>query len=189
MYFTLSELWVLASHFYITKLKTLKRLNHMKKAPADFCSMSAICRRLLFNAKSFHCGFSPPFFPQNVWYWHSISFQEEVEGTVLSLFDLYDKRSEIDPDCPLLLRQKHVLFLKKNLIHLPESFQVCSKKGKFLWFDYSWWLNHFYFQCLDSSRPWLAYWALHSLALLEETLDSEDYSKISVFLSKYVHAH
>lgn len=50
--------------------------------------------------------------------------QEEVEGSVLSLFDLYDKRSEIDPDCPLLLRQKHVGFLKKNLIHLPAGFQV-----------------------------------------------------------------
>lgn len=87
--------------------------------------------------------------------------QEEVERSVLTQFDLFEKRAEVDEDCPLLLRQKHANVLKKSLTHLPQSFQ-----------------------CLDSSRPWLVYWALHSLALLEEQLEEEDYTKITGFLAK-----
>ncbi|KAL6433912.1 hypothetical protein ACFW04_005849 [Cataglyphis niger] len=39
-------------------------------------------------------------------------------------------------------------------------------------------------QCLDSSRPWLCFWILHSLAILEDRLENEEYSKIAGFLAK-----
>lgn len=60
-----------------------------------------------------------------------------------------------------LTRHKHVAFLKNSLIHLDESYE-----------------------CLDSSRPWLCYWILHSLQILGETLEAEEYSKIAGFLGK-----
>ncbi|KAK3922613.1 Protein farnesyltransferase subunit beta, partial [Frankliniella fusca] len=87
--------------------------------------------------------------------------QEDVERTVLNQFEMFDKRAEVDIDCPLLLRQKHADYIKKSLIHLHQSYQ-----------------------CLDSSRPWLLYWSLHSLALLEESLADEDYSHIVGFLAR-----
>ncbi|XP_034250396.1 protein farnesyltransferase subunit beta [Thrips palmi] len=87
--------------------------------------------------------------------------QEQVERSVLTQYDIYDKRAEVDEECPVLLRQKHISFLKKSLTHLPGGFQ-----------------------CLDSSRPWLVYWNVHALALLEESLMSEDYSSLAGFLAK-----
>ena len=32
-------------------------------------------------------------------------------------------------------------------------------------------------QCLDASRPWLCYWILHSLELLDESLSDETVSQ------------
>ncbi|XP_076759305.1 farnesyl transferase beta subunit [Xylocopa sonorina] len=62
---------------------------------------------------------------------------------------------------PILTRQKHIAFLKKSLYHLSEPFQY-----------------------LDSSRPWLCYWNLHSLQILGERLEYDEYSKIIGFLAK-----
>ncbi|XP_071865943.1 farnesyl transferase beta subunit [Bombus fervidus] len=62
---------------------------------------------------------------------------------------------------PVLTRQKHIQFLKKSLFHLTEAYQ-----------------------CLDSSRPWLCYWSLHSLQILGERLEYDEYSKIIGFLAK-----
>lgn len=41
-----------------------------------------------------------------------------------------------------------------------------------------------FFQCLDSSRPWLCYWILHALHILGGTLDDKEYSNIASFLAK-----
>lgn len=62
---------------------------------------------------------------------------------------------------PLLTRQKHISVLKKSLIHLNEAYE-----------------------CLDCSRPWLCYWILHSLQILGERLEDEEYSNIAGFLRK-----
>ncbi|GFG37972.1 hypothetical protein Cfor_06620 [Coptotermes formosanus] len=87
--------------------------------------------------------------------------QMKVEESVEQLFDLFSKMVEIDLDAPTLLRLHHATFLKKSLTYLPNSYQ-----------------------CLDASRPWLCYWILHSLELLDETLVPEDISKIVQFLGK-----
>ncbi|XP_076164806.1 farnesyl transferase beta subunit [Ptiloglossa arizonensis] len=62
---------------------------------------------------------------------------------------------------PTLMRQKHIAMLKKSLTNLTQIHD-----------------------CLDSSRPWLCYWILHSLELLEERLEDFYYSKITGFLAK-----
>lgn len=40
----------------------------------------------------------------------------------------------------------------------------------------------FLFQCLDASHPWLCYWILHSLELLDEPLADDQISEY-VFLN------
>lgn len=79
------------------------------------------------------------------------------------------KQAEVESDVlklyklrtvPVLTRQKHISFLKKSLFRHSESYQ------------------------LDSSRPWLCYWILHSLQILGERLESSEYSKIVDFLGK-----
>lgn len=45
-------------------------------------------------------------------------------------------------------------------------------------------LDLFYVKGLDCSRPWLCYWILHSLHILGESLENEEYSKIAGFLAK-----
>lgn len=45
-------------------------------------------------------------------------------------------------------------------------------------------MKHLILQHLDSSRPWLCYWILHSLNILGERLDDEEYDKIVNFLTK-----
>ncbi|XP_053976993.1 protein farnesyltransferase subunit beta-like [Hylaeus volcanicus] len=62
---------------------------------------------------------------------------------------------------PILMRQKHIELLKRSLTHLSQPY------------------DH-----LDCSRSWLCYWILHSLEILGERLDDDDYSKIATFLAK-----
>jgi len=61
---------------------------------------------------------------------------------------------------PMLNRIKTIPFLKKGLRDLSEGYE-----------------------CLDASRPWLVYWILHSLELLEEPLSEEEKSSIVKFLA------
>lgn len=88
-------------------------------------------------------------------------FQIDVEESVEKLFDTFQQLSDLDPEQPRLFRNRHVSFLKKALSHLSTSYE-----------------------CLDASRPWLCYWILHSLELLNETLDAEDISIIAQFINK-----
>ena len=60
----------------------------------------------------------------------------------------------------MLNRLKTIPFLKKGLKDLSEGYE-----------------------CLDASRPWLVYWILHSLELLEEPLSEEEKSSIVKFLA------
>lgn len=62
---------------------------------------------------------------------------------------------------PKLNRDVHLSYLKKGLRHLSESYE-----------------------CLDASRPWLCYWVLHSLELLDYPISDDVVSQVSVFLSK-----
>ncbi|KAK7586034.1 hypothetical protein V9T40_003910 [Parthenolecanium corni] len=87
--------------------------------------------------------------------------QDKVEDVVDRLFNMFIKKSKIDPDAPLLLRKEHILYLKQSLTYLPAAYA-----------------------CLDSSRPWMCYWICHSLALLDYQLDSGMKSHIAKFLDK-----
>ena len=51
---------------------------------------------------------------------------------------------------PTLRRDKTVTFLLRGLKHLSDGFQ-----------------------CLDASRPWLVYWIIHSLELLNVSVQGE----------------
>ncbi|NXA40621.1 FNTB farnesyltransferase, partial [Eudromia elegans] len=61
----------------------------------------------------------------------------------------------------LLQREKHFHYLKRGLRQLTEAYE-----------------------CLDASRPWLCYWILHSLELLEEPVPEAVASDVCQFLSR-----
>uniref|UniRef100_A0A8C6UTN3 Protein farnesyltransferase subunit beta n=1 Tax=Neogobius melanostomus TaxID=47308 RepID=A0A8C6UTN3_9GOBI len=62
---------------------------------------------------------------------------------------------------PTLLREQHYQYLKKGLRHLSDAYE-----------------------CLDASRPWLCFWILHSLELLEEPIPTNIASDVCHFLSR-----
>ena len=78
-----------------------------------------------------------------------------MENSVNKLFEVFENI------LPQLIRNKHSAFLKSSLSHLSSSYQ-----------------------CLDAGRPWLCYWILHSLSLLDCTLEPQEISKIAQFLKK-----
>ena len=84
--------------------------------------------------------------------------QVKVEESVAKNYTAYLRVLDLNPDLPLL-RQKHVQYLKRGLQHLSEAYE-----------------------CLDASRPWLCYWILHSLQLLEEPIFPEEASQVAGFL-------
>lgn len=90
--------------------------------------------------------------------------QDEVEENCSKCFDAYKMRLKLDSTQPILNRAKHVTFLKKGLKNLSESYE-----------------------CLDASRPWLCYWILHSLALLEEPISEEVKDQVTDFLIRCQH--
>ncbi|KAK6635106.1 hypothetical protein RUM44_000355 [Polyplax serrata] len=81
--------------------------------------------------------------------------QMKVESSVHKLFEIFENIP------PQLIRAKHSSFLKSSLSHLS-----CS------------------YQCLDAGRPWLCYWILHSLDLLNNTLEQKEISKVADFLGR-----
>lgn len=87
--------------------------------------------------------------------------QQKVEESIEDIYDCFSNIAESDSDAPLLLRRQHENFLKTLLRRLPKAYQ-----------------------CLDSSRPWLCYWILHSLELLELTLEPELISNVAQFLAR-----
>ena len=71
-----------------------------------------------------------------------IKSREEYSESALS--DLAASGLLDDEYRPVLQRAKHVSYLRKGLSHLPAGYA-----------------------CLDASRPWLCYWIIHALALLD----------------------
>ncbi|KAJ7386804.1 hypothetical protein OS493_006833 [Desmophyllum pertusum] len=86
--------------------------------------------------------------------------QEKVEKSVSRNYSAYLRVSNLDPELPLF-RQKHIQYLKRGLHHLSEAYE-----------------------CLDSSRPWLCYWILHGMELLNATITPEEYSQTADFLKR-----
>ncbi|KAI5643050.1 prenyltransferase and squalene oxidase repeat domain-containing protein [Phthorimaea operculella] len=90
----------------------------------------------------------------------SSSEQVDVENVILKIYKQFEKRAAIDPDLPILNRAAHIKLLKNWLKKLPVSYE-----------------------CLDASRPWLVYWILHALSLLNDMPDDETLSHTVSFLS------
>ncbi|MGH0120909.1 UNVERIFIED_CONTAM: hypothetical protein FKN15_038448 [Acipenser sinensis] len=65
------------------------------------------------------------------------------------------------PYRPSLQREQHYIYLKRGLRHLSDAYE-----------------------CLDASRPWLCYWILHSLELLDESVPSSVASDVCKFLAR-----
>uniref|UniRef100_L7M4M2 Protein farnesyltransferase subunit beta n=1 Tax=Rhipicephalus pulchellus TaxID=72859 RepID=L7M4M2_RHIPC len=90
--------------------------------------------------------------------------QKKVEESVDVFFKTTQAAVRLEEGCPRLQREQHIAYLMKGLSHLPKAYQD-----------------------LDASRPWLCYWILHSLELLEVTLYSEMKTSIANFLGKCQH--
>ena len=94
-------------------------------------------------------------------YTNSSLEQRNTEESCLRLFEKSEKASAELDDIPVLNRHKTINFLKRGLGHLSEGYE-----------------------CLDASRPWLVYWIVHSLELLNEPITEEDKSILVKFLAK-----
>ncbi|KAG2457408.1 protein farnesyltransferase subunit beta [Polypterus senegalus] len=85
--------------------------------------------------------------------------QKKVEESVEDIFGAYKKNHRLIQ--PTLQREQHYIYLKKGLRHLTDAYE-----------------------CLDASRPWLCYWILHSLELLDEVVPSSVESDVCKFLTR-----
>ncbi|TRY56978.1 hypothetical protein DNTS_023901 [Danionella cerebrum] len=85
--------------------------------------------------------------------------QKRVECSIQEVFSVY-QQIHTSPQ-PTLLREQHYHYLKKGLRHLSDAYE-----------------------CLDASRPWLCYWILHSLELLEEPVPAAVASDVCQFLAR-----
>ncbi|XP_068110143.1 protein farnesyltransferase subunit beta [Hyperolius riggenbachi] len=84
--------------------------------------------------------------------------QKKVESSVAVIFNAV-KHSR-GPFQLVLERDLHAHYLRKGLQHLSDSYE-----------------------CLDASRPWLCYWIVHSLMLLDEPLPVSVASGVCQFLA------
>ncbi|KAL7643942.1 UNVERIFIED_CONTAM: hypothetical protein RMT77_005953 [Armadillidium vulgare] len=87
--------------------------------------------------------------------------QIKVEKNVSYFYDYVKSNPAMELSSIKLNREKHISYLRKSLKHLPSSNSV-----------------------LDASRPWLLYWSLHALELLNYTVVGEEASEIVEFLKK-----
>ncbi|KAK1160470.1 protein farnesyltransferase subunit beta-like [Acipenser oxyrinchus oxyrinchus] len=85
--------------------------------------------------------------------------QKKVEDSVQDVFNAYKINHRLSP--PSLQREQHYIYLKRGLRHLSDAYE-----------------------CLDASRPWLCYWILHSLELLDESVPSSVASDVCKFLAR-----
>lgn len=93
-----------------------------------------------------------------------VYFQREVEEIVLTIYKQFERKASNDPDLPILNRQVHTKLLHNWLVKLPKNYE-----------------------CLDASRPWLVYWILHSLWLLNDMPDDETLAQVVQFLKHCQH--
>ena len=91
--------------------------------------------------------------------------QAQVEKNCLKMYKIYNSRDgelSFSQKNLVLERDKTIKFLKKGLLNLSEGYE-----------------------CLDSSRPWILYWILHSLELLDyHVTDQEQIDAIIDFLGR-----
>ncbi|KAG7297921.1 hypothetical protein JYU34_018676 [Plutella xylostella] len=92
--------------------------------------------------------------------------QIEVENMVLKIYKQFERKAANDPDLPILNKHVHSKLLKTWLMSLPKTYE-----------------------CLDASRPWLVYWILHALWLLDDMPDAETLSHTVQFLSHCQHSN
>ncbi|XP_023658112.1 protein farnesyltransferase subunit beta [Paramormyrops kingsleyae] len=85
--------------------------------------------------------------------------QKKVEGTIQQVLSAYLQNHKIPQ--PELLRDQHCAYLKRGLRHLSDAYE-----------------------CLDASRPWLCYWILHSLELLDKPVPTSISSDVCQFLAR-----
>ncbi|KAK8783654.1 hypothetical protein V5799_009983 [Amblyomma americanum] len=90
--------------------------------------------------------------------------QKKVEASVDCFFKGARTTARVEEGFPLLQRERHVAFLMKGLSHLPQGYQD-----------------------LDASRPWLCYWILHAIELLDVQLYSEMKLSVANFLGRCQH--
>ncbi|KAM8920872.1 protein farnesyltransferase subunit beta-like [Pelodytes ibericus] len=84
--------------------------------------------------------------------------QKRVEHCVAAIFNIYKNHAKQ----PLVLeRDIHAHYLRKGLQQLSDSYE-----------------------CLDASRPWLCYWIVHSLSLLNEPIPQSVASHVCEFLAR-----
>lgn len=88
----------------------------------------------------------------------------DVEDTIKIIYRQFEKESSIDPELPKLKKNLHIKALKSWLKALPSNYA-----------------------CLDASRPWLIYWVLHSLSILNDMPDSETLSHCIKSIKKCQH--
>ena len=94
-------------------------------------------------------------------YTNSSLEQRNTEESCLRLFEKAEAaHAELD-DLPVLNRPKTVNFLRRGLKNLSEGYE-----------------------CLDASRPWLVYWIVHSLELLDQPISEEEKSALVKFIGK-----
>uniref|UniRef100_A0A0E0JIF0 Protein farnesyltransferase subunit beta n=1 Tax=Oryza punctata TaxID=4537 RepID=A0A0E0JIF0_ORYPU len=88
--------------------------------------------------------------------------QMKVEAKVADIYRVFFGNAPNANSLMLeLWREQHVEYLTRGLKHLGPSFHV-----------------------LDANRPWLCYWMIHALALLDETPDEDVEDDIVNFLSR-----
>ncbi|XP_029454753.1 protein farnesyltransferase subunit beta-like isoform X2 [Rhinatrema bivittatum] len=85
--------------------------------------------------------------------------QTKVEERVQDVFNAYKIAQQWSQ--LVLEREKHFHYLKRGLRHLSDAYE-----------------------CLDASRPWLCYWILHSLELLDEPVPESVASDVCQFLAR-----
>ncbi|CAH1117346.1 unnamed protein product [Phaedon cochleariae] len=84
-----------------------------------------------------------------------------VEQAVQKKYEDLHIKLKVHPSLPELLKEHHKNFLYNSITYLSSGYE-----------------------CLDSSRPWLCYWILHSLSLLGVQLDNRKKKSVVKFLSK-----
>ena len=86
-----------------------------------------------------------------------------MESSCLRLYELFQSANGGNIKItPTLRRDKTVTFLLRGLKHLSDGFQ-----------------------CLDASRPWLVYWIIHSLELLNVSVQGDQNSISRIFLLNF----
>ncbi|RMZ96047.1 farnesyltransferase subunit beta [Brachionus plicatilis] len=90
---------------------------------------------------------------------HTTKEQINTEELVRNCFEKFLKNYLKDSELPFLDKNFHSKFLQRGIRNLPSSFE-----------------------CLDSSQPWICYWILHSLYLLNTDFSEELIDEVAKFL-------